>query len=58
MNTEYVRSQLAATLAGQPPPDYAAGDETDLDETRLKGYIGLDGLSHEARRAFGYDEVF
>ena len=57
MNTEYVRAQLAAALAGHPPPDHATGDETDLDETQLKGYVGLDGLSQEARRAFGFDEV-
>jgi len=54
VNKDYVKRQLAATLAGRAPPDYASDDVNDLDETKLKGYIGLDGLSDEARRAFGY----
>jgi hypothetical protein len=29
-------------------------DGTDTDETKLKGYVGLDGLTGEARTAFGF----
>ncbi|KAH7392003.1 hypothetical protein DE146DRAFT_617871 [Phaeosphaeria sp. MPI-PUGE-AT-0046c] len=54
-NKTYIREQLAATLAGRPPPDYAEGNENDLDETKLEGYVGLDGLSDEARKAFGFE---
>ncbi|KAF9874293.1 hypothetical protein CkaCkLH20_08276 [Colletotrichum karsti] len=52
-NKEYVKKQLEGTRAGRPPPDYAAGNS--LDETTLKGYVGLDGLSEEAKKAFGFD---
>lgn len=52
-NKAYMRKQLAATLAGKPSPDYSEGN--DLDETKLKGYVGLDGLSAEAKKAFGFD---
>lgn len=52
-NKAYVREQLACTLAGRPPQDHQRG-ATDLDETTLKGYRGLDGLSEDARKAFGF----
>lgn len=52
-NKAYVKKQLEATRAGRPAPDYAEGN--DLDETTLKGYVGLDGFSAEAKRAFGFD---
>ena len=52
INQEYVRTQLACTLEGRPAPDYSEG--SDLDETKLTGYVGLDGLGTEARRAFGF----
>jgi hypothetical protein len=52
VNEEYVKRQLAATLEGRPAPDYAEGN--DLDETKLKGYVGLDSLGADARRAFGF----
>ena len=55
VNKDYVRRQLVATLAGQPPPDYAEGNENNLDERTLKGYVGLDGLGADARRAFGFE---
>ncbi|KAH7210340.1 hypothetical protein BKA60DRAFT_524099 [Fusarium oxysporum] len=51
-NEAYVRDQLLATLEGRPSADYADGN--DLDERTLKGYVGLDGLDAEARRAFGF----
>ncbi|KAF2832852.1 DUF1479-domain-containing protein [Ophiobolus disseminans] len=54
-NKDYIRRQLVATLAGRAPPDYAMDDGTDLDETSLKGYVGLDGLSGDARKAFGFE---
>jgi hypothetical protein len=54
VNKAYIRRQLAATLAGRAPPDYAMDDGTDTDETKLKGYVGLDGLTGEARTAFGF----
>ena len=54
VNTDYVRKQLAATLTGRAPPDYASNDDTDLNETTLKGYVGLEGLGVDARRALGY----
>lgn len=54
-NKAYIKEQLAATLAGRPPADYAEGNENDLDETTLQGYVGLVGLSAEARRAFGFE---
>ncbi|KAH6989169.1 hypothetical protein BKA56DRAFT_476672 [Ilyonectria sp. MPI-CAGE-AT-0026] len=52
-NKAYVKKQLEATRAGRPAPDYAEGN--DLDETTLKGYVGLDGFSAEAKRAYGFD---
>ncbi|KAL3451353.1 hypothetical protein BJX65DRAFT_219398 [Aspergillus insuetus] len=52
VNEEYVKRQLAATLEGRPAPDYAEGN--DLDETKLKGYVGLDNLGANARRAYGF----
>ncbi|KAM5349847.1 hypothetical protein ACJ41O_006352 [Fusarium nematophilum] len=52
-NKAYVKRQLMATLEGHPAPDYAEGN--DLDESGLKGYVGLEGLDAEARRAFGFD---
>ncbi|KAL2833345.1 hypothetical protein BDW59DRAFT_156846 [Aspergillus cavernicola] len=52
VNQNYVKSQLTATLEGRPTPDYAEGN--DLDESKLKGYVGLDNLSPESRRAFGF----
>ncbi|KAM0553202.1 hypothetical protein ACHAPJ_007489 [Fusarium lateritium] len=52
-NKSYVREQLIATLEGRPTADYAEGN--DLDESKLKGYVGLDGLDTEARKAFGFD---
>ncbi|KAF2024455.1 DUF1479-domain-containing protein [Setomelanomma holmii] len=54
VNTDYVKRQLAATLEGRSPPDYALGGEADLDERKLKGYAGLEGLSSEARKAFRF----
>jgi hypothetical protein len=51
-NKTYVREQLRATLEGRPSADYAQGN--DLDERTLNGYVGLDGLGSEARRAFGF----
>ncbi|CBX98681.1 hypothetical protein IAQ61_007700 [Plenodomus lingam] len=55
INKDYIRRQLAATLEGRAPPDYAIDGETDLDERKLKGYVGFDGLSNDARRAFGFE---
>ncbi|EFX04933.1 duf1479 domain containing protein [Grosmannia clavigera kw1407] len=52
INKAYVKRQLAATTNGQVPPDYMRGN--DLDETKLKGYVGHGGLSEEAKAAFGY----
>jgi hypothetical protein len=51
-NSAYVKRQLEATLAGSPPPDYCSGK--DLDETKLKGYVGLNHLSAEAKTAYGF----
>lgn len=51
-NKAYVKKQLEETRAGRPPPDYAEGNE--LNERSLKGYVGLEGLDAEARRAFGF----
>ena len=53
VNELYVKRQLAAILGGRPAPDYAEGND-DLDETAMKGYVGLGGLGDEARRAFGF----
>ncbi|THY36307.1 DUF1479-domain-containing protein [Aureobasidium pullulans] len=47
---EYVKQQLADTLAGFQPKD-ANGD---LKESMLAGYQGHASLSEEARKAFGY----
>jgi hypothetical protein len=55
INRRYVKQQLQATLAGRPSPDHSEGN--DLDETKLKGYVGLGGLSIEARKAFGFEFV-
>ncbi|KAK5065260.1 hypothetical protein LTR84_001098 [Exophiala bonariae] len=52
VNQAYIKTQLQATLAGKPPPDYAEG--LDTDETQFKGYVGHQGLSEEARGALGY----
>lgn len=52
-NEAYVKKQLIATLEGRRPPDYAGGD--GLDERTLKGYVGLQNLGEEARKAFGFD---
>ncbi|KAF4452060.1 hypothetical protein F53441_4991 [Fusarium austroafricanum] len=52
-NRAYIREQLKATLEGRPSADYADGNESN--ESTLKGYVGLDGLSEEARKAFGFD---
>ena len=52
LNEEYVKRQLTATLNGVPSPDYSIGN--DLDESKLKGYVGLKGLDEEAKRAFGF----
>ena len=52
INKAYVKDQLRATLAGRPPPDFAAVGE--LDETAFKGYVGHEGMSLEAKRALGY----
>ncbi|KAF3903202.1 hypothetical protein ABW20_dc0101765 [Dactylellina cionopaga] len=53
MIEEYVKRQLADTLAGRQPFD----SKGELDESKLKGYRGLEdlGLSDTARKAFGYD---
>lgn len=52
-NKTYIKEQLKATLAGQPPPDYATG--LDLNEKEFKGYEGHSGISGEGKRALGYD---
>ncbi|KAF6816748.1 DUF1479 domain protein [Colletotrichum plurivorum] len=52
-NKAYVKKQLEETRAGRPPPDHADGD--GLDERSLKGYVGLEGLDDEAKRAFGFE---
>ncbi|KAJ4256144.1 hypothetical protein NW762_009220 [Fusarium torreyae] len=52
-NKSYVREQLVATLEGRPTADYADGN--DLDESKLKGYVGLGELDAKARKAFGFD---
>ena len=51
-NKEYVRKQLASVQQGLPPPDYSA--DSDTDESKLQGYVGLDGLSTEAKAAYGF----
>jgi hypothetical protein len=52
-NKAYVKKQLEAVRSGRSPPDQSSGD--DLNETTLKGYVGLDNLTTEAKRAFGFD---
>lgn len=42
VNKAYVKRQLEATLSGKTSPDYSEDD--DLDETKLKGYVGLSTL--------------
>ncbi|KXH36132.1 hypothetical protein CSIM01_10641 [Colletotrichum simmondsii] len=51
-NKTYVKKQLSETLAGRPPPDQQEGN--DLDERTLRGYVGLQDLSAEAKIAFGF----
>jgi hypothetical protein len=50
-NKAYVKTQLEAALAGKPPPD-APGLE--IDETKLKGYNGYDGVSEEGKAVLGF----
>lgn len=57
VNKDYVKRQLLATLEGRPPSDYTEGNDNALDETKLKGYKGLDGLSTEARKALGFELI-
>lgn len=52
MNKKYVKQQLEATLAGRPSADYSEGNT--LDESTLKGYVGLERLDEEAKKAFGF----
>jgi hypothetical protein len=52
INKRYVKKQLERTLAGQAPPDF--GDGSGTDESKYKGYKGHEGISEDARRAFGY----
>ncbi|KXH27581.1 hypothetical protein CSAL01_00748 [Colletotrichum salicis] len=52
INKAYVKMQLSETLAGRPPPDQQEGN--DLNESTLKGYVGVEDLSAEAKRAFGF----
>ncbi|KAL4938168.1 hypothetical protein BDV06DRAFT_226276 [Aspergillus oleicola] len=51
-NKEYAKIQLSAILEGRPGPDYA--ERNEIDESDLKGFVGLDGISAEARAAYGY----
>ena len=51
-NTEYVRSQFRAALAGQAPPDCIG---VNVNETTLKGYKGFDDVSEEGRAVLGFD---
>lgn len=53
VNAAYVVKQLTATLEGKSSPDYAQFGE--MNETRLKGYVGLDVIEGDARRAFGFN---
>jgi len=55
VNKVYVKKQLEATLSGKISSDYSGKD--NLNETKLKGYVGLDGFTGEARRAFGFDLI-
>jgi hypothetical protein len=53
VNKDYVKMQLICTLEGRPAPDYS--EDNDLDEPKLNGYVGFDGLGTDARRAFGFE---
>lgn len=53
-NKAYNKEQLAAILGGKRPPDYVEDGEV-LDERTLKGHVGLEGLTEEARKAWGFD---
>lgn len=53
INKDYIKSQLQASLAGHPPPDYVIG-AGDLHEKAFEGYKGFDGLSDEAKKALGF----
>jgi hypothetical protein len=53
-NKAYNKKQLAAILSGQRPPDYVEDGEV-LDERTLVGHLGLDDLTVEARKAWGFD---
>ena len=52
VNKLYMKKQLKAALAGQPPPDYA--DDSNLSEATLKGYTGYKGVSEPGKRALGF----
>lgn len=54
INKTYIKSQLEASLAGRPPPDYVIG-AGDLNEIAFKGHAGFDGLSTEAKKALGFE---
>lgn len=54
VNKDYIKRQLLATLKGQPPSNYTKGNNNTLDETKLKGYKGLNRLSTKARKALGF----
>lgn len=53
-NKAYSKAQLAAILDGRRPPDYVEEGPV-LEERTLKGYVGLEGLRAEARKAWGFD---
>lgn len=53
-NKAYNKEQLAAILSGKRPPDYIEKGDV-LDERTLKGHVGLEGLTKEAREAWGFD---
>lgn len=50
-NKQYIKTQLEAALAGKAPPDCPG---VDVDESRLKGYKGFDGVSPEGKKALGF----
>lgn len=52
-NKAYSKAQLAAILGGRRPPDYVEEGPV-LEERTLKGYVGLEGLSAEASKAWGF----
>lgn len=52
INKAYIKRQLAATLAGRPPPDYQC--YVDIDETAFKGYVDHSSLGEVAKQALGY----